>query len=85
MTIFAPELSPVRRLILRLLADNGGSFTGTEQICQAIPAARQCVQRSLRLTHKYHMVQRVKCHTCGRGHKTIWKLTEKGKRYVESK
>lgn len=84
MTIFAPEIPPVRRLILRLLAVNGGSFTGTEELCQAIPAARQCVQRSLRLTHKYHMIRRVKCHTCGRGHKTTWILTAKGLRYVQS-
>jgi hypothetical protein len=84
MTIFAPEMPPVRRLILRLLADNGGSFIGTEELCQAIPAARQCVQRSLRLTLKYHMIRRSKCRTCGRGHKTNWSLTQKGLRYVQS-
>jgi hypothetical protein len=69
-------------LILRLLAANGGSFTGTGDLCQFIPATRESVMRSLRLTHKYHMIRRVKCRSCGRGHKTIWFLTRKGWRYV---
>jgi hypothetical protein len=83
MTIFVPEMPPVRRLILRLLADNGGSFTGTEALCQAIPAYRSCIYRSLRLAHKYHMIRRSKCRSCGRGHKTTWILTKKGLRYVQ--
>jgi hypothetical protein len=82
MTIFAPEIPAVRRLILRLLADNGGTFTGTEELCNSIPASRQGVQYSLRQAHKYHMVRRNKCRTCGRGHKTTWILTRLGWRYV---
>jgi hypothetical protein len=84
MTIFAPEIPAVRRLILRLLADNGGTFTGTGDLYQALPASREGIRDSLRQAHKYHMVRRSKCRTCGRGHKTTWILTKKGLRYVES-
>jgi len=83
LTQFAPEMPPVRRLILRLLADNGGSYTGTEKLYQALPASREGIRDSLRQAHKYHMVKRVKCRTCGRGHKTTWILTQKGLSYVE--
>ena len=84
MTIFAPEIPAVRRLILRLLAENGGSFEGTEALCQVVPAARGCFYRNLHMAHKYHMVRRSKSRSGGRGHKSVWILTRKGLRYVES-
>lgn len=84
MTIFALEMPSVRRLILQLLADHGGYFEGSEQLCQAIQADRSTVYWNLRKAHKYHMVRRVKCRTCGRGHKSTWFLTKKGLRYVQS-
>jgi predicted transcriptional regulator len=83
MTIFAPEMPSVRRLILRLLADNGGNFEGSEQLCQAIPADRSTVYWNLRKAHKYHLIRRSKNGSCGRGHKSIWILTKKGWSYVK--
>ena len=85
MTIFAPEIPAVRRLILNLLAANGGSYYGTLQLCSEIPADEAAVLRSLRVAKKRHLVRSVHSHVgCGRGHKTRWLLTEEGLKYVKS-
>ena len=73
----------IRQMILCLLAENGGRYCGTERLCQAIPAARQCVQRNLSQARRQGLVRcRHPRGTCGRGNQTVWYLTRIGWHYV---
>jgi hypothetical protein len=74
----------VHSLIARCLAENGGSVEGTNALCQAIPATPDGVLRSLRKASKYKLIRRSKSAQRGRGHKSTWKLTKKGRDYVQS-
>jgi DNA-binding HxlR family transcriptional regulator len=78
------RIPEVHRLIVRLIATAGGQVQGTNQICEAIPATPDGVLRSLRHAKKYQLIRRSKSATCGRGHKSTWKLTKKGRDYVQS-
>lgn len=85
--IISPKGIPeIHRLIAETIAANGGSYSGTNNLCQEIPADRNNVLKSLRTFKKYQLIQS-RHSSCGRGrgHKTIWKLTQKGKDYVQSK
>jgi len=85
MTTTAKNIPEVHRLIAKLLVDNGGKYQGTNQLCESIQATRNGVLQSLHNAKKYRLIRSIHSHgSCGRGHKTIWILTEKGREYVQS-
>jgi hypothetical protein len=85
MTISAQKIPEVHRLIAKLLVENGGKYKGTNQLCESIQATRDGVLRSLRNAKKYRLIRSIHPRgSCGRGHQTIWVLTEKGREYVQS-
>jgi hypothetical protein len=90
MKIIAPKIPEVHRLITLLISENGGSFQGTHQLCESIPATPEGTMKSLRNRNKYHLIRGFypyghQSFGQGRGNKTVWKLTQKGKDYVQSK
>jgi hypothetical protein len=78
------DVPAIQRIITRVIAEAGGAFPGTGQLCEAIPATRNGVLYSLRNRARYGLLR---CHhnskPHGRGHKTVWTLTAKGRKYVE--
>ena len=86
MQIETFKLPSIHDSIIHLIDQNGGTFCGTQALYDAIPASPQGIRISLQRRNKYRLISAIhnRCRH-GRGHKTIWKLTEKGKRYVESK
>jgi hypothetical protein len=74
----------VHSLIARCLAEHGGSFEGTNALCEMLPAAPEVVRESLQKADKYRLIRRSKSGHCGRGHKSIWTLTRLGWKYVQS-
>ena len=85
MTITTPKIPEVHRLIANFLAESGGIYRGTEQLCESIQATHEGVRRSLSNAKKYRLIRSIHSRgSCGRGHKTIWILTKKGREYVQS-
>jgi len=78
------NIPEVHSLIARCLAENGGSFQGTNQLCEIIPATPQGIRQSLRKVNKYGIIRCSKSGHCGRGHKSTWTLTRLGWKYVQS-
>jgi hypothetical protein len=75
-----PEAIPeVARIILRLIDASGGSYVGTLNLCQEIPATEDGVLRSLRRCRERRLIKSIHSHG-GRGHKAIHRLTAKGRR-----
>jgi hypothetical protein len=78
------KIPKVHSLIARCLAENGGSFQGTNRLCESILADPRDVRYSLQRADKYQLIRRSKTGHCGRGHKSIWRLTRNGQKYVQS-
>jgi hypothetical protein len=79
------KIPEVHRCLVRLLAENGGRYEGTNQLCKQVPAtAPDKVMRSLRKADKYHLIRKSHDGRCGRGHKSTWSLTRRGWRNVQS-
>ena len=82
MTLDTIKIPELQRLIVRAIAQAGGSFEGTNKLCESIPADPNAVLRSLHKSSKYQLIRR-QIYGGGRGHKSIWMLTRKAKRYVK--
>jgi DNA-binding PadR family transcriptional regulator len=78
------RIPEIHRLIAKLIAENGGEYEGTNQLCTAIPAAPDHVLRSLQKASKYGLIHCSKNGRRGRGHKSTWTLTRLGRKYVQS-
>jgi hypothetical protein len=71
----------IRDFILKVLAENGGSYRGSLQLCEEVPASPQGVCQSLQSCRKRHLIKSIHSHGGrGRGHKTTHRLTAKGRR-----
>jgi hypothetical protein len=76
----------VHERIAMAIAANDGIFFGTTSLCEQIQANERWIYRSLHSAPRFGLIRkqnRKPC--CGRGHKTIWVLTPKGRKYVQSK
>ena len=74
----------IRKLIFKLLVQNGGSYKGTMRLAENIPATTQGVIRSLHRCQQEQLIKSIHPHA-GRGHQTIYILTKKGKQAACSK
>ena len=84
MNVKAPHIPEIHRLIVKLIDASGGKFQGTNRLCELLPAEPKQVLKSLQHAGKYRLIRRSKDGRCGRGHKSTWTLTRKGRDYVQS-
>jgi len=84
MTLPDLKIPGIHCFIARLLAENGGEFEGTNQLCQMVPASNSGVLHSLQHAERYQLIRKSQAGHSGRGHKSTWILTPRGWRYVQS-
>jgi hypothetical protein len=89
-------MTPIRIIILDILATVGGEINGTNNLCNKIPADVREIKRTITDLRKSGLIRSVHAHgDQGRGHLATHKLTragwlsvrltEKGKEYVQFK
>jgi hypothetical protein len=74
----------IQENILSTLAARGGTYAGTDQISQELPANKVATIRAMRKCIKNNLVK-VKRKGGGAGNLTVYRLTSKGLKYVQSK
>lgn len=71
----------IQDVILTVLEENGGGFSGTMRLAEIVPAADRSIQRTLQECRARRLIKSIRTHG-GRGHKTLHRLTTAGVRYV---
>jgi hypothetical protein len=75
----------IQEYIVKLIHSNGGTFHGTLRLCEQVPASRESVMHVLRQRKVKRLVHATRPARRGRGHMTVYRLTSKGLKYVQSK
>jgi hypothetical protein len=75
------DLPQLQEAVLQVIGANGGTYAGTISLTEEIPADPRELIRNLRRCQHDHLVKSIRSRG-GRGHKSVHRLTQKGKQHV---
>jgi DNA-binding PadR family transcriptional regulator len=78
------DLPQLQEAVLQVIGANGGTYAGTLRLTEEIPADPRELIRNLRRCQHDHLITSRQSHG-GRGHKSVHRLTQKGREHVQSK